>query len=307
VLFTDISSSFASWHRASAGVPESFAARARDRVRVPLFSAMVAFDRPLLLPLDAFALADTEEMEPTGGNSSVSAGGVQHGAALWWAARTQSKPGLQHSSASTSCETWTLISTPRFALAEIQAEPMRDAATGAFKPQEGGYLNGAGGPSSALLAAFMRHATRLVDGNGGRSARRVLEGGDNANGRDFLAEEGAPNGAKVVYLQGQRWGSALPAASSLAGRDMKGRSDSTVDVLGVAYDGRQTVPLVYDRPAAAAGCAGDGDQDFIADDAMRLYYAGDFCSRRNPGLEAAALSGVDVADHIAAAVHAARA
>ena len=144
-------------------------------------------------------------------------------------------------------------------------------ATAAFKPQEEGYLNGAGGPSRALLAAFMRHATRLVDGNGGRSARRVLEGGGHASGRDLLADEGAPNGAKVVYFQGQRWGSALPAASSLAGR------------------------------------AGDGDQDFIADDAMRLYYAGNFCSRRNPGLEAAALSGVDVAAHIAAAVHAARA
>ena len=47
VLLTDVSSSFASWHRASAGVPESLAARVRERARVPLFAAMVAFAEPL--------------------------------------------------------------------------------------------------------------------------------------------------------------------------------------------------------------------------------------------------------------------
>jgi hypothetical protein len=174
---------------------------------------------------------------------------------------------------------------------------MRDMATGAFTPQEGGYLDGAGGPSRALLAAFNRHASRLVDGNGSRGVSRVLEDGDHASGGD------APHGAKVVYLQGQRWGSAMPAASSLAGRDLKGRGDSTVDVLGVAYDGSRAFPLVYDRPAAA-DCTDGHDRDFIADDAMRLYYAGDFCSRRNPGMEAAALSGADVAAHIVAVVRA---
>ena len=41
-----------------------------------------------------------------------------------------------------------------------------------------------------------------------------------------------------------------------------------------------------------------GDVDFVALDERRIYYAGDFCSRRAPGFEAAALSGVDVAAHM---------
>ena len=36
VLLTDISSSFESWHRASAGIPDAMAIRLRSRVRVPL-------------------------------------------------------------------------------------------------------------------------------------------------------------------------------------------------------------------------------------------------------------------------------
>ena len=49
VLLTDASSSFSGWHRASAGagVPDEVAARVRQRVRVPLFSAMIALDAPL--------------------------------------------------------------------------------------------------------------------------------------------------------------------------------------------------------------------------------------------------------------------
>ena len=38
--------------------------------------------------------------------------------------------------------------------------------------------------------------------------------------------------------------------------------------------------------------------DFLADETLGLYYAGDFCSKRNPGFEAAALSGLDVAEHM---------
>ena len=47
-------------------------------------------------------------------------------------------------------------------MAEIQAVPMQDATTGAFKPQEDSYLNGSGGPSQALLAAFMSAASALL-------------------------------------------------------------------------------------------------------------------------------------------------
>ena len=50
VVLTDISStSFDSWHRASAGVPDSFSKMIKEKVgsRVPLFAAMVAFEMPL--------------------------------------------------------------------------------------------------------------------------------------------------------------------------------------------------------------------------------------------------------------------
>ena len=41
-------------------------------------------------------------------------------------------------------------------------------------------------------------------------------------------------------------------------------------------------------------------RDYLADDGRGLYYAGDFCSRRNPGFEAAALSAMDAAEAIRA-------
>ena len=42
VVLTDVSSSFEGWHRASAGLPADFAARVAGRLRLPLFSCMVA-------------------------------------------------------------------------------------------------------------------------------------------------------------------------------------------------------------------------------------------------------------------------
>ena len=237
VLLTDVSSSFANWHRASAGVPESLAARVRERVRVPLFAAMVAFAEPLGLALDGINFGD--------------------GVPVWWASRTQSKPGLESGAA----ECWTLVSTPAFAVDEITAVPMQDAATGAFRPQEDSYLNS--GPAPALLRAFTDAVAHL------RPAEAPLP--------------------RVVYLQGQRWGSALPAPTDVGGRDATGRGAGTVRVLDVAYE-RSTPPLTFDRAPAAAGAA-----DYAADEGERLFYAGDFTSRRAPGFEAAALSGLDAA------------
>jgi len=46
LLITDASASFEGWHRASAGLPpcaSEILARVRARVRVPLFTALVAF------------------------------------------------------------------------------------------------------------------------------------------------------------------------------------------------------------------------------------------------------------------------
>ena len=39
-------------------------------------------------------------------------------------------------------------------------------------------------------------------------------------------------------------------------------------------------------------------RDYLYDDNLGLYYAGDFCSRRTAGVEAACLSGLDVANHV---------
>jgi len=42
-----------------------------------------------------------------------------------------------------------------------------------------------------------------------------------------------------------------------------------------------------------------GKQDFLADDDEKIYYAGDYISHGRPGVESAALSGLDVARHVA--------
>jgi predicted NAD/FAD-dependent oxidoreductase len=308
VLLTDVSSSFGGWHRASAGVPEAFAARVRDRVRIPLFACMVAFSQPLGLPLDG-----------------VTGPGAPSG--LWFAARTQSKPGLagdgasnENSSSSSSSgsssnsglrECWTLISTPQFAVDELGAEPMQDAATGAFKPQEDSYLNT--GPAPALLEAFAQAVAHLrppvavtppeeSNSVGSEGTVTQLLGPDGAQGPDLPHLKDL-----VVYMQGQRWGSAMPAPSSVGGRDSLGRSASTVTLMGVEYE-TATPSLVYARPEATEadviGEEGGGvpAEDFIADDRLGLCYAGDFTSRRAPGFEAAALSGLAAAEHIASLI-----
>jgi predicted NAD/FAD-dependent oxidoreductase len=261
VLFTDISSSFDEWHRASAGVPEAIASRVRQRVRVPLFSCMVALEWPVAdaVQLDAITVRDSD--------------------VLWFAARSQSKPGVCTGAA----ECWTLVSTASYAAKEVGRELMQDATTLAFKPQTNEYLNSVPGP--ALLAAFERAI------------------------RPLLVKAGKPMPG-ALYLQAQRWGSALPATSGVGGRDVHGFSAVTsVEVLGVRYESAMP-PLL---PARAAGAARDGvtddaasdppADDFVALDAgTRVYYAGDFCSRRTPGFEAAALSALDVARHMRTAL-----
>ena len=266
VVLTDISSSFGGWHRASAGVPEAFAKRVRNRVRVPLFSAMVAFEESLGLPLDGITF---------GGEDG-----------LWFAARTQSKPGLDTEHCA---ECWTCISTPEFAVKEISSTPMQDEKTGAFKPQEDAYLNGAGGPAQALVRAFLRAVAPLRgEGKGGGGGQGDGSDGEGGRGRQEIDE------IKQVYLQGQRWGSALPAPTNRA----KG---TTKIVLSVAYDNSRTIDLVHESPALKeTGTKGNeqADRDFVADPSLGLFYCGDFCSNKNPGFEAAALSGHDCASYI---------
>jgi hypothetical protein len=117
---------------------------------------------------------------------------------LWFAACNESKPAMSPSDGGgegasgagkgeehfhTQC--WTLVSTAAFAVRELGLTAMQDPGSdgaGAFRPQDNTYLNGAGGPAEALLQEF----------------RRVAPGG------------AAVTAGEVVYLQGQRWGSALP-------------------------------------------------------------------------------------------------
>eukprot|EP00729_Bicosta_minor_P009734 gene9734-6197_t len=231
VMVTDISASFESWHRASAGVPEAVAAQVRHRVRVPLFAAMVG--KP-------------------GYNSGVDDDGYDDGGA--------NRP-----------ECWTLVSTPGFAASEIESTTMRDATTGAFKPQDNQYLNT--GPAPALLATFAAAVTAAY-----------------ING----------TGDATTYLQGQRWGSAFPAPAYTDGRDRNGVGPTTKTILDVQYE--TATPRLRATPAVAAAAAADAEYNnglnYVFDDELRVYYAGDYCSRHTPGVEAAVLSATDAASHI---------
>lgn len=137
VIFTDISSSSESWHRASAGIPDSLRDIVPRTARLPLFSCMVALDRPAtpFIPYDGFTVA---------GNSD-----------LWFAACSQSKPGFPESGS----ECWTLVSTPSFAVRQIKEVTMQDVVTGDFRPQEDSYLNTVPGPAlcDSFLAAIKPH------------------------------------------------------------------------------------------------------------------------------------------------------
>eukprot|EP00928_Gymnodinium_smaydae_P058067 TRINITY_DN41284_c0_g1_i1.p1 TRINITY_DN41284_c0_g1~~TRINITY_DN41284_c0_g1_i1.p1 ORF type:complete len:465 (+),score=76.20 TRINITY_DN41284_c0_g1_i1:44-1438(+) len=245
VVVTDVSASMAGWHRASAGIPEEVASQVRNRTRVAIFTALVAFETPLQLEKCAFSAADDT---------------------LWFAARTASKPGLKDVA---QFDCWTFVSTPKYAAAEIERVPMQDPVTGAFRPQDMSYLRE--GPSATLLAAF----EKLLATNGYGSALPL---------------------PKIAYVGGQRWGSAFPAPASVEGRDEVGRGQTTVDVLSCAYESASSLPLV---PPDAGDSAAAGARNYLADDSQCIFYASDYVSKRVPGMESAALSGLDVARHVA--------
>jgi len=66
----------------------------------------------------------------------------------------------------------------------------------------------------------------------------------------------------------------------------------------VRYDASISLPLVPPPENQTGGAGGgteggeEGQKDFLSDDTLGLYYGGDFCSFRLPGVEAAALSAV---------------
>lgn len=140
VIFTDVSStSFKSWHRASAlgssesGIPEEFLADVRSRLensgRVPLFSCIVVFETPLELENGAEAVT-FEDSE----------------GAAWFACRSSAKLG--QSGGSSKLDAWVIISTPKFGVDEISRVPMQ-TEDGKFIPQDKDYLRE--GPCQALL------------------------------------------------------------------------------------------------------------------------------------------------------------
>ena len=230
VILTDVSSSFGAWHRASAGVPESFANRVRERVgaRVPLFSAMVAFDTPLPVQFDAMSFQNSDT--------------------LWFAAKQQSK-----SEPHCDKECWTLVSTPEYAMDQITKTPMQDPKTGEFIPQSREYLVTV--PAPDLVKAF----------------------------QEALPLEEFP---EIGYMNAQRWGSAMPCH-----RHLDSASSTRRVISGVPYDSGRAVLAPTCRTE-------DVDFDFIADEDMMLFQAGDMMSRFTPGFESAALSGMDVAEHL---------
>ena len=186
---------------------------------------------------------------------------VENSDILWFAAQTNQKPGQETGQAGVEGATdamhcWTLVSTPKFAVMEIGSTTMQ-SEDGAFRPQENGYLNGADGPSQALFDEF----NRIVS----------------------LNKAGGGQLPSPVYMQGQRWGSALPQPTPLNEAPLE-------EICGVRYD---PSPMVL-----GGGVGGSGGQEFYCDPSIGLWYGGDFCSSRSPGIEAAVLSGVSAAKSI---------
>eukprot|EP01063_Lacrimia_lanifica_P014847 TRINITY_DN21412_c0_g1_i1.p1 TRINITY_DN21412_c0_g1~~TRINITY_DN21412_c0_g1_i1.p1 ORF type:complete len:448 (+),score=136.32 TRINITY_DN21412_c0_g1_i1:57-1400(+) len=247
VLLTDISSTAAAWHRASAGIPDSVRGLLPPRVRIPMFACMIALEAPIAphLPYDAFTV----------GSARRGCGSADGDNALWFAAAMNTKPPSARGGPAHEC--WVLVSTPAYAVNEIAETTMRDPVTGRFKPQENSYLNTVPGPAlyKAFAAAVGAHLP-----------------------------EGVTLPSKPSYLQAQRWGSGLPIHPSLAA--------ATREVCECTYAPLLAQSLVFPTKDAAP-------QDYVGDDAARVYFAGDFVADRNPGAEAAVLSGLAAARHIA--------
>mmetsp|Transcript_24428 Transcript_24428/g.37009 ORF Transcript_24428/g.37009 Transcript_24428/m.37009 type:complete len:443 (-) Transcript_24428:42-1370(-) len=240
VILTDISSSFGGWHRASAGVPDSFSTAVRNRVgaRVPLLTAMIAFDTATAIPFDAASFDHP---------------------VVWFAAKTSSKPQMK-----TDKECWTIVSTASYACDKIEETPMQDPKTGEFIPQSPDYLTSVPGPD--LLRAF----EEIVCDKAG-----------------ILGNDALNNLPEHVFMDAQRWGSALPCH-----RHLRHESSTRKVLSGVPYDSGL-------HPLAPTRIEEDS-KSFLADDDLALYQAGDMMSNYTPGMEGAALSGIDAAEHLLA-------
>jgi predicted NAD/FAD-dependent oxidoreductase len=254
VVVTDVSSStFEEWHRASAGVPSDLAQRVKDRVpsRIPLFTCLLALDRPLLPQ----SVSAATFLDPT----------------VWFAARSNSKPGLMDH---LTCDCWTIVSTPEYAIQAIADTPMQDPVTLMFLPQDPEYLQRV--PGHDLESAFRRLVASWME----------------------PPETELP---QTVYRTAQRWGSAMPSTRRRQPMSNTARmtqsitqSNPVVTVSNVAYD-----PTGWDDLAPTRIESHDGTTtSYIADISQMIFQAGDMVSQYTPGFEGAAISGIDVAHEI---------
>ena len=202
VILTDLSSSFGGWHRASAGVPESFATLVKEKVgaRVPLFTVMIAFEEQLPVLFDAATFGDDNDDDT-----------------LWFACR---KPGiLSPVDGLVSCrDCWVIVSTPEYAMRQIEEVPMQ-TNDGTFIPQPKNYLIDV---ASDLEKNF----------------RRVVAAGALTNGQK-LDPQTLP---KTCYLNAQRWGSAMRAHPSLTPTPKPNNRTNAAfrkKIMGVVYDSRR--------------------------------------------------------------------
>jgi len=258
VILTDISSSFQSWHRASAGVPESFSRLVQERVkaRVPLFSVMIAFEEQSDIPFDTATFEDS---------------------ILWFASKTNSKP-MEIEDDMELKECWTLISTPEYAMRIIEETPMQDPKTGEFIPQSKECLDP---PASALKEAFCKQILLCTKSN-----KCQTESEDDEASALSINCSRLP---KIIFTDAQRWGSALPCS-----RLLDDDSQTRKIISGVPYD-HGIAPLA---PTKVEQCHHGDHQTFIVDRTMNIFQAGDMVSTLTPGFESAAISGMDAAEYI---------
>ena len=163
------------------------------------------------------------------------------------------------------------MSTPEYAMAQIEETPMQDAKTGEFIPQSNDYLTNVPGPD--LFNSFTKLLCDKEDG--------------------VLGDDALDNLPEVVHMDAQRWGSALPCH-----RHLDDKSLTRKIIGGVPYDsGRNPLaPTKVERQQQQD--EQESSSSFLVDESLMLFQAGDMMSNYTPGLEGAALSGYDAAEHL---------
>ena len=136
---------------------------------------------------------------------------------------------------------------------------MQDPKTGAFIPQSKDYLMLIPGPDL-----------------------------ENALRKAIVSKYGPIELPETVYLDAQRWGSALPSH-----RHLDDTSATRPIISSVPYDTCKSQPLAPTRLENQ-----DAAFDFLFDHSLMLYQAGDMMSRYTPGYEGAAISGIQAAEHL---------